>query len=161
MGPTMIRGHSGVSVARAMLGRSKSGAAEGRGLGHDFLRHVERTKILVHLLDCAPPDGSDPAANYRTIREELRAYSLELAERPELVILNKIDLIPDEKARKRTLLDLCKALDLRPEKEAMAISGASHIHLKELLERLWVMLHPKSEQPSGWTASPAEPAEKP
>lgn len=133
------------------------GASKGVGLGHDFLRHVERTRILVHLLDCAPPDGSNPADNYKTIREELRAYSLELAERPELVVLNKLDLIPDEKARKRALLDLCKALDLRPGKEAMAISGASHLNLKDLLERLWSMLHPNIEQPSGWGA-PEEPA---
>jgi GTP-binding protein len=128
------------------------GASQGAGLGHDFLRHVERTKILVHVLDCAPPDGSNPADNYRTIRKELKAYSLELAERPELVVLNKIDLITGEKDRRRALLDLCKALDLRPEKEALAISGASHLHLRDLLERLWLMLHPKNEQQTGWSA---------
>lgn len=132
------------------------GASKGAGLGHDFLRHVERTRILVHVLDCMPPDGSDPADNYRTIREELRAYSLELSERPELVVLNKIDLYTDEKTRRRKLLDLCKALDLRPDKEAIAISGASRIHLKEMLEKFWTMLHPKKEQPSGWSTAETE-----
>jgi GTP-binding protein len=129
------------------------GASKGAGLGHDFLRHVERTKILVHLLDCAPPDGSDPADNYKTIRDELRAYSLELSERPELVVLNKIDILPDDKARKRALLDLCKSLGMRPDKEVIAISGATRLHLRDLLERLWTMLHPKSDLPAGW-ASP-------
>jgi GTP-binding protein len=130
------------------------GASKGAGLGHDFLRHVERTKILVHVLDCDPPDGSDPADNYNTIREELKAYSVELSERPELVVLNKVDVLADDKARKRALLDLCKSLGMRPDKEVMAISGATRLHLKELVEKLWTMLHPKSEQPAKWS-SPA------
>ena len=128
------------------------GASEGAGLGHEFLRHVERTKVLVHLLDCQPADGSDPADNYRTIRKELEQYSVELAERPEIVVLNKIDLILDEKARRKALLKLCKELELRPDKEAVAISGASRIMLRELLERLWGMLHTKAEGVPGWQA---------
>lgn len=134
------------------------GASQGAGLGHDFLRHIERTKILVHLLDCMPPDGSTPAANYEKIRGELQAYSIELAERPELVVLNKIDMLPDEKARKRALLDLCKELGLRPDKESMAISGAARANLDALLEKLWLTLHPKNDKPEGWKPGEA-PAE--
>ncbi len=59
------------------------GAHAGHGLGHEFLRHVERTSILVHLLEAVPMDGSDPVENYRTIRNELVQYSAALAERPE------------------------------------------------------------------------------
>jgi len=68
------------------------GAHEGHGLGHEFLRHVERTRLLVHLVDALPTDGSDPIANYRTIRQELAHYSPALAERPELLVVTKMDL---------------------------------------------------------------------
>ena len=71
------------------------GAAEGAGLGHEFLRHIERTTVIVHLLDARPADGGDPAANYRVIREELQRYSEALAEKREIIVLNKIDLIPE------------------------------------------------------------------
>ncbi len=72
------------------------GAAKGAGLGHDFLRHIERTRLLVHLIDIAPLDGSDPVRNYEMIRNELFEYSVPLAEKPEIIVFNKIDLVPDE-----------------------------------------------------------------
>lgn len=137
------------------------GASQGAGLGHDFLRHLERTKVLVHLLDCSPPDGSTPAANYETIRAELQAYSVELAERPELIVLNKIDTLESDKARSDALLGLCKSLGVRPGKEAQAISGATRSNIDALLERLWLMLHPKNEKPDGWKAEALDPAAKP
>jgi GTP-binding protein len=68
------------------------GAAEGKGLGLRFLRHLERTRLLVHLLDLDPATGRDPLEDWRTIQAELRAYSPELAERPQFVAANKIDL---------------------------------------------------------------------
>jgi GTP-binding protein len=68
------------------------GAAEGKGLGLRFLRHLERTRVLVHLLDLDPATGRDPVEDWRTIQAELRAYSPELAARPQLVAANKIDL---------------------------------------------------------------------
>jgi GTPase len=70
------------------------GASAGVGLGHQFLRHVERTKILVHVVDALPIDESDPIANYELIESELRIYSEELWSRPRLIALNKIDLVP-------------------------------------------------------------------
>ncbi|QOI99675.1 MAG: GTPase ObgE [Phycisphaeraceae bacterium] len=129
------------------------GAAGGAGLGLDFLRHVERTRVLVHLLDASPPDGTKPADNYRTVRRELEQYSVELAERPELIVLNKMDLFPDDASRRKALLAVCRDLELRPGTEALAISGAAGVGLPELLERLWLMLHPRAEQNSGWKAS--------
>jgi GTP-binding protein len=68
------------------------GAAEGKGLGLRFLRHLERTRLLVHLLDLDPGTGRDPVDDWRTIQAELEAYSPELAARPQLVAANKIDL---------------------------------------------------------------------
>ncbi|MCU0707857.1 MAG: GTPase ObgE [Pirellula sp.] len=68
------------------------GAAEGHGLGHDFLRHIMRAGILVHLVEPMPMDESDPIENYRTIRHELEQYSTELAQRPEVIAVTKAEL---------------------------------------------------------------------
>ncbi len=120
------------------------GAARGAGLGHDFLRHVERTRVLVHLLDANPIDGSSPADNYRTVREEMSRYSPALAEKTELVVLNKIDLLPPEEVEERTRR-LEGELNLDPRSGVMAISAAARTNLRPLLERLWAMLHPRAE----------------
>jgi len=77
------------------------GAHEGLGLGHEFLRHVERSGLLVHLVEATPMDGSDPVQNYRMIRNELEQYSPALAARPELVVVTKMDLTDAEEARER------------------------------------------------------------
>jgi GTPase len=69
------------------------GAADGVGLGHDFLAHVERTRLLVHVLDLAPLDGSDPAANFATVERELELYQSRLAQLPRIVALSKADLV--------------------------------------------------------------------
>ena len=68
------------------------GAAEGHGLGHDFLRHIMRAGILVHLVEPSPMDQTDPIGNYKTIRNELAHYSQELAQRPEIVVVTKSEL---------------------------------------------------------------------
>lgn len=74
------------------------GASEGHGLGHQFLKHAERTKVLVHVLDGFPIDGSDPIENYRVIEEELARYSDDLKDRARLTVMNKIDVVPKEDA---------------------------------------------------------------
>jgi GTPase len=68
------------------------GAHEGAGLGHEFLRHVERTRVLVHLVEPMPADGSDPVENYQAIRRELEQYGRGLGERPEVVAVSKAEL---------------------------------------------------------------------
>src|SRR3989441_1559494 len=68
------------------------GAAEGRGLGHQFLRHTERTRLLLHMLDLDPQTARDPLDDLRVINQELAAYSPALAERPQIVVANKADL---------------------------------------------------------------------
>jgi GTP-binding protein len=74
------------------------GASEGAGLGHDFLAHVERTRLLVHVLDLAPLDGSDPRENFATIEAELAAHDPRLAALPRVLALSKADLVPAEDA---------------------------------------------------------------
>lgn len=74
------------------------GASGGAGLGHDFLAHVERTRLLVHVLDLAPVDGSDPVENHATIEAELRAHDRRLAALPRLLALSKADIVPAEEA---------------------------------------------------------------
>jgi GTP-binding protein len=73
------------------------GAAEGAGLGHEFLAHVERCRLLVHLVEVEPAEG-DPQSNYRAVREELAGYGAGLAELPEVIALSKIDLLPEDEA---------------------------------------------------------------
>jgi GTPase len=74
------------------------GAHDGAGLGHDFLAHVERTRLLVHVLDLAPLDGSNPAANHRVIEHELAEHDPRLAKLPRILALSKADLVPEETA---------------------------------------------------------------
>lgn len=145
------------------------GASQGAGLGHEFLRHIERTRVIVHLLDCTPDNQRQPAENYRAVRAELEAYSPALAAKPELVVLNKIDQLAadsadpaaNQRAHEKAFKALCRTLDLRPGRDALAISGATRVGLRELLEHLWRLVHPEgdSAKPEGWR--PPEPAAKP
>jgi GTP-binding protein len=73
------------------------GASTGAGLGHEFLAHVERCRLLVHVLDLAPLDGSDPVENYATVERELREHGGGLAELPRILSLSKADLVPEER----------------------------------------------------------------
>ncbi len=77
------------------------GAHEGVGLGHEFLRHIERAGILVHLVEPEPTDGTEPLTNYRTIRAELEMYDAELGQRPEIVVVTKADLPGSTDVRQR------------------------------------------------------------
>lgn len=113
------------------------GASEGVGLGHEFLRHVERTRVLVHLVDAAPPDGSDPADNYKAIRDELFNYHAELAEKPEIVVLSKGDLLGGEDELREAGKELRAKLQLGADVQLVAISSASGQGLRELLEACW------------------------
>jgi GTPase len=77
------------------------GASQGVGLGHEFLRHVERTRVLVHLVEPLPTDGSDPLQNYRTIRRELELYRPAMAAKPEVVAVSKMELTGAAEVRER------------------------------------------------------------
>src|SRR5713226_8865117 len=104
------------------------GAAEGKGLGHRFLRHTERTRLLVHLIDLDPSDGRDPVDDYRAIQDELRAYSVELAARPQIVVGSKAEL-PGTEERRAALERFCRAEGL----SFQAISSVTGLGLPELL----------------------------
>lgn len=110
------------------------GAQDGAGLGHAFLKHIERTKVIVHMLDLFPLDGSDPAKNYKTIRKELEAFSPELAEKKEIIAANKVDLATDDGEALKKLKKKLRG------KQVLPISGASHEGLEKLLEVLWSVL---------------------
>ncbi len=112
------------------------GAAEGAGLGHDFLKHIERTRAILHLIDLAPLDGSSPADNYRTIRAELAEYSVELAEKPELIVFNKLDLLPLDE-RDALIEELAGAIAMT--EPHCAISAGARENIPALLERCWVL----------------------
>src|SRR4030095_8030512 len=114
------------------------GAQHGAGLGHAFLRHIERTKIIVHLLDLYPPDGSNPADNYRKIRGELEAFSPTLANKREIIAANKLDLAVDNEALDGLLNEL-------PDREIFAISGATRQGVESLLETIWRALRDGEE----------------
>ena len=86
----------GVSCVMADIPGLIEGAADGTGLGHQFLRHVERCRLLVHIVDVSGSEGRDPKEDFRIINEELRRFNEELAERPMLVAGNKCDLATDE-----------------------------------------------------------------
>lgn len=106
------------------------GAHEGVGLGDTFLRHVERTRVILHLVDVCPPEGSPtPAEAYRIIRGELEKYSAALAEREEIVVGTKLDLTEAPAA----LAELQETLG----QTVLGISAASGVALRELTERLW------------------------
>ncbi len=105
------------------------GAHAGAGLGHDFLKHIERTKILVHIIDIMPADGSDPAQNYHTIRSELEQYSKALAAKSEIIIANKIDLEPDG--------EIVAHLKEKLNSEVYPISAVTGQGIRELRELLW------------------------
>ncbi|HYB71210.1 MAG TPA: GTPase ObgE [Candidatus Bathyarchaeia archaeon] len=97
------------------------GAAEGKGLGHRFLRHTERTRLLVHLIDLDPSNGRDPLADYHAIQDELRAYSAELAARPQIVAVNKVEL-PGTEERRTAVEGFCRQQGL-PFHAISAVTG--------------------------------------
>jgi len=105
------------------------GAHRGVGLGFDFLRHVERTRLLIHIVDAAGVDGRDPLDDYHTINQELRLYQPELARRPQIVALNKADL-PEAQANLSRLREAIQA----PETELFVISAATRAGVDALMQ---------------------------
>jgi GTP-binding protein len=106
------------------------GAAEGAGLGHRFLKHLQRTRVLLHLIDIAPLDpAADPVQDARAIASELKKYSADLAAKPRWLVLNKMDLLPADEARAKAV---SIARKLRHTGPAFIISGATGEGTREL-----------------------------
>ena len=120
------------------------GAHAGVGLGHEFLRHVERTRVLVHLVEPCPTDGSDPVENYFTIREELQQYDASLAERPEIIVITKSEL--------PGAAEVQAELAARTGRDILLISAATGAGLKcllqEIVRHLSEISEPQSPSPS-------------
>jgi GTP-binding protein len=108
------------------------GAHAGKGLGHQFLRHIERTRLLLHLVDCSPEATVPPAEAYRAVRNEIGAYSAELAARPEIVVASKVE---SEVARARVA-----ELQREAGGRVLAISAATHEGLEALIGALLELL---------------------
>lgn len=88
----MVQAPDGRSFVMADLPGLIEGASEGKGLGHQFLRHIERCRVIIHVIDMGGNDGRDPIKDYKTINEELQSYQYRLMERPQIVLANKMDL---------------------------------------------------------------------
>jgi GTP-binding protein len=117
-----------------------AGAAEGKGLGHQFLRHTERTRLLLHVLDLDPQTGRDPIEDFEVINDELRRYSSELAGRPQIVVANKADL-PEAATRRQRVEELCA----RRRTPLFVISAATGLGVRELVHGIAARL-----EGSGW-----------
>jgi GTP-binding protein len=121
------------------------GAHTGAGLGDAFLKHVERTRVLCHLVDADPIDGSDPVGNYHAIRLELGEYSRALAGRTEVVVLTKMDLTDAPTAAELIAEELGR-------EDLLTISAVSGDGLGELTERLWqAVIEAKQQEQEGAT----------
>ena len=108
------------------------GAHEGTGLGHQFLRHIERTKVLVHLVDVSGASGRDPVDDFITILDELERFSPTVAAKPQIVVANKMDAVDD--------VERVKALERRVKKQRLPflrISAATGEGITALLEAAW------------------------
>jgi GTP-binding protein len=124
------------------------GASEGHGLGHQFLRHIERTKVLIHLVDVSGASGRDPVSDFETIRRELALYNSQLLDKPEIVVANKMDAV-DDPSRVDALARRAAALDL-PFFRISAVTGQG---VPALLEAAWT--HMQSGAPGASGASGA------
>ena len=109
------------------------GAAEGAGLGHQFLRHLSRTDLLLHLVDCMPSGGNDPVRGARVIAAELRKYDQELYRKPRWFVLNKIDLVPADE-RDALLHEFRRRL--RTKAPVFAVSAATGAGCRELVSAI-------------------------
>jgi GTP-binding protein len=120
------------------------GASEGAGLGHEFLAHVERCRLLVHVLDLAPLDGSDPAANHAAVERELREHGGGLAYLPRILCLSKADLVPAERAA--AAVDEWRERLGEGVQDVLATSAATGTGLRELAAS--VFAHVPAEAPA-------------
>ncbi|GGA35449.1 GTPase ObgE [Psychrobacillus lasiicapitis] len=115
------------SFAMADLPGLIEGASEGVGLGHQFLRHIERTRVIVHVIDMSGMEGRDPYEDYLTINEELKQYNLRLTERPQIIVANKMDM-PDAEENLKAFKE-----KVGPDLKVFPISAISRQGLQELL----------------------------
>ena len=136
----VVRRPSGDGTVFADIPGLIAGAAQGAGLGHDFLRHIERTRLLLHLVDASSTSVLDDVL---VVERELQAYGHGLAERPRLLVLNKIELLlPEELDSLRQDLNahLGTVEGACANREVLAVSAATSANLAQLLAAVWQQL---------------------
>lgn len=126
----------GVSFVMADIPGIIEGASEGAGLGHDFLRHIDRCRLLVHIVDVSGCEGRDPVEDFEKINAELASYSPELAKRPMLVAANKCDLIPDGSENLSRLRDYVTAKGYEFYEISAATTQGTHRLMQTIAARL-------------------------
>ena len=138
----VVKTEKGDSFVIADIPGIIEGASEGIGLGIQFLRHVERTRLLLHVIDVSGVEGRNPVQDFHTINEELKKYSEKLSQRKQIIVANKIDIMQDDTGYKE-LEKLAKEQNI----EIFKISGATGQGIKELLNRVSEVLKtiPKEE----------------
>lgn len=119
------------------------GASAGAGLGHRFLKHLSRTCVLLHVIDVAPLDGSDPVASAKAILNELNEYNPELLQKPRWLVLNKIDMLPDEDERKARIQAIVDGLEWK--EKVFAISAISSQGTQQLCYSLMQLIDEMKE----------------
>ncbi len=122
------------------------GASEGLGLGHEFLRHIERTRVLVHIVDAASVEGRDPVDDIEKINAELRAYNPEIAARPQVIAANKIDAIYVEDGQENPINRLKRTFEPQGI-EVFAISAVTGEGVKPLLYKIRELLNSCEQEP--------------
>ncbi|MEX0588247.1 MAG: GTPase, partial [Cyanobium sp.] len=132
----VVRRPSGDGTVFADIPGLIAGAAQGAGLGHDFLRHIERTRLLIHLIDAS---AEDVLGDLQVVERELTAYGHGLSQRPRLVVLNKIELLTPEELEVE-LEGLRQHVQGEEGPPVLAISAATSRNLKELLDEVWQQL---------------------
>ena len=125
----VVRRPSGDGTVFADIPGLIAGAAQGAGLGHDFLRHIERTRLLIHLVDAG---ADDPIGDLRVVENELEAYGHGLVERPRILVLNKQELVSDDQ-----LAELVGDLEGASGRSVLCVSAAMGSNLDALLARVW------------------------
>ena len=126
----VVRRPSGDGTVFADIPGLIAGAAQGAGLGHDFLRHIERTRLLIHLVDAG---ADDPIEDLRVVEQELEAYGHGLVDRPRLLVLNKQELVTEDR-----LEEITQALrDASEGRPVMTVSAAMNTGLDTLLSSVW------------------------
>lgn len=128
----MVRVDAGRSFVIADVPGLVEGAAEGAGLGHRFLRHVERTRVLVHVVDLSGSEGRDPLEDLAVIRGELERYAPQLNEKPMVIVANKVDLMSDDDCDAA----LARLSEAYPEVRIFPMSAATDSDLNELVYHL-------------------------
>ena len=128
----VVRRPSGDGTVFADIPGLIAGAAQGAGLGHDFLRHIERTRLLIHLVDAG---ADDPVGDLRVVERELQAYGHGLVDRPRLLVLNKQEL-----ASKGDLADIVRDLEQTSGRSPLCVSAAMGANLDGLLDAVWKQL---------------------